>query len=136
MATLVMWVNAHKTKDYAWLEPVEKNTLLASNPFLNLAGKAETEALVELLRDAFGKTSYTLEISVDDIKPTPKGALAVEMTLDEVLDRMVKVTKAPAKPISEKASARLAALRAELAEMEVSVPARKAVLSADEDPFA
>ena len=136
MANLVMWLNGHKDKDYAWLEPVESNTLLASNPFLNLASRAETKEICALLREAFGKTSYTVEIAVDEIKPTVKGSLAVEMTLEDLLERMVAVQKAPVVPVSEKVSAKLAQMRAELAEIQVTTPVRKAVLSADEDPFA
>ena len=136
MTTLVMWLNGHVEKDYAWLEPVEKNTLLASNPFLNLASRAETKEICALLREAFGKTSYTVEIAVDEIKPTVKGPLAVEMTLEELLERMVPVAKAPVVPVSDKASAKLAQMRAELAQIQVTTPVRKAVLSADQDPFA
>lgn len=114
MADILCFVNTSKDKDVLFLKP-RQDGLLKSNPFLNLASKAETEALVKILRLAFQKgVSYEMTVPVTDIKSTPSGSLAFKTTLKNVRESWSVVQRHEPEPMDSETATFVEDILAEL----------------------
>lgn len=131
MSQLQGWLNTSKDKLTVWVKPYD-GELLAESIFVNVESKDALRELVETLRAAYeANTSYELTLDIEEIERSRKGSAKIEVTLDEVLDRMVEVKPREEAKVSETAAKKAADIRAELAKR----PRRTTTATSDDDEF-